>query len=245
MNDADLIAALRGADDVLRATDPATLDLPVPTCLGRTVADLIGHMSGVQRWARGIVLAPTGERVRRPVDDLPTGAALIEYFADGADALVETFTTADLDREVDAFVGPRPARWWLRRQTHEAVIHAWDRQRATGEKLMALDPAVASDGIDELLGLLVDPRSVDTEVFAVDGESIHVHATDVEGEWMVRLAPGSIVITREHAKGDLALRGPAADLLAVLSSRSPIEGTGIETFGSLDLLDRYRASATM
>lgn len=244
MDDADLLAALVAANDILRATDPATLDRPVPSCPGWTVGDLLEHTGQVQRWATRLLLAAPGERVPRRVDVAPTGPGTIEFVASGSTALVDALTTVDLDREVHTFVGPRPARWWLRRQAHEAVIHAWDRQSATGDP-SPIDPAIAVDGIDELFEVSLDPGRFDTAGFAPEGESLHAHATDREGEWMVRVAPGSVVVTREHAKGDLALRGPAADLLLVLWGRRGIADTEVQTFGDGDLLDRIRAVAPL
>ena len=243
MRDTELVTALVAANQVLRDTDPASLDRAVPSCPGWDVEQLIEHLAQVQRWATRIVLAPPGERVARRVDDAPVGPAVIDFFADGADALVDALTTIDLDREVYSFVGPRPARWWVRRQTHESIVHAWDRQLATGDALAEVDPAVASDGIDELLELLTDPRLVDPAALAPEGETIHVHATDVEGEWLLALSPAGFAFTREHAKGDLALRGPATDLLVVLNDRAPLDATAIEVFGSTTVLDRFLAVA--
>lgn len=242
MDDAELIAVLVAANDILRATDPATLDRRIPSCPDWTVEALLEHTSQVQRWATRVLLAPPGERVPRRVDVAPTGPEVIEFFATGADALVAALSGVDLDREGYTFVGTRPARWWLRRQTHETVIHAWDRESATGDPT-PIDSALAVDGIDELFEVYLDPRVFDTSGFAPEGESLHAHATDREGEWMVRVAPGSVAVTREHAKGDLALRGPAADLLLVLWNRRTIDDTAVEAFGGTDLLDRIRAVA--
>jgi uncharacterized protein (TIGR03083 family) len=239
MQDADHLAALEAANAILRATDPRSLDVEVPSCPGWDVGDLIEHIAQVQRWATRIVLAPPGEKVPRRIE-APARHELVDWFAEGADALVDALATVDLDHDVYAFVGTRPARWWVRRQAHEAVVHAWDRQRATGSP-DPIDPAVASDGIDELLTVLLVPRLVDKSGFAASGESVHVHTTDVDGEWLVRLAPDQIEVTREHAKGDVALRGPAPDLLLVLWGRQAIDGDEVATFGSDELLDRLLA----
>ena len=58
---------------------------------------------------------------------------------------------------------------------------------------------------------------------AGDGETIHVHCTDADGEWLIVLADGEMRVTREHAKGDAAMRGPAHDLLLVLWRRQPLD----------------------
>jgi uncharacterized protein (TIGR03083 family) len=241
MLDADHIAALTAANDILRTTDPADLARPVPSCPGWTVEQLLEHIAQVQRWATRIVLAPPDEKSERRIES-PDGPAIIDWFAEGADALVDALTSVDLDHDVYSFVGTRPARWWVRRQAHEAVVHAWDRQNATGTP-GPIDPVVASDGIDELLTVFLVPRLVDTSVFAPSGETIHVHTTDVDGEWLVRLAPDQIDVTREHAKGDVALRGPAPELLLVAWGHLPIDETSAEVFGSTELLDRFLAAA--
>ena len=49
---------------------------------------------------------------------------------------------------------------------------------------------------------------------------MHVHSTDADGEWLVDFDNG-LAVTREHAKGDVAVRGPASDLMLVLYGRVP------------------------
>jgi uncharacterized protein (TIGR03083 family) len=244
MNDADHLAALAAADAVLTGARAADLASPVPSCPGWTVEDLLEHLTQVQRWATRIVTAPPGERVARRVEESPTGPALLDFVQLGAAELEATLAEVDLDHAVYSFVGTRPARWWLRRQAHEATVHAWDLADATGTAL-TLDADVAVDGIDELLEVYLDPRLIDTEGFAAGGESLHVHTTDVDGEWMVRVASGSISVTREHAKGDLAVRGPAADVLLALWGRRALDDGAVEVFGDAGVLGRLRAAAPL
>ena len=83
-----------------------------------------------------------------------------------------------------------------------------------------LDPALAVDGIDEFLAcFLANAR----ERAAARRVSVHLHCTDEregDGEWTVRPATASgVVVTRDHAKADAALRGEANDLLMVLWRR--------------------------
>ena len=48
-------------------------------------------------------------------------------------------------------------------------------------------------------------------------ESIHLHCTDVHGEWMLAVdETGALAVTHEHGKGTVAIRGSATDLLALL-----------------------------
>ena len=60
------------------------------------------------------------------------------------------------------------------------------------------------------------------------GRRIHIHGTDdppppVNAEWLLAFADGQVAVTTEHAKGDVALRGRAEDLLLVLWRRRPLE----------------------
>lgn len=72
---------------------------------------------------------------------------------------------------------------------------------------------------------------------AACGETYHFHRTDGPGEWLVRFMPEGPVVTREHAKGDVAVRGIASDLFLFLWRRLPADR--LEVFGDADLLSRY------
>ena len=50
---------------------------------------------------------------------------------------------------------------------------------------------------------------------------------------------GALVATREHAKGDLAVRGPASPLLLWAYNRVPAGTDGLESFGDPALLDGW------
>ncbi len=51
---------------------------------------------------------------------------------------------------------------------------------------------------------------------AGNGETMHLHCTDGDGEWLVRLAPDGVTVVNEHAKADVAAAGRACDLLLFL-----------------------------
>ncbi len=73
------------------------------------------------------------------------------------------------------------------------------------------------------------------------GGSVHLHCTDVDGEWIVAADDdGADVVTREHAKGDAAVRGPAHDLLMVLWRRRPLDT--VEVFGDRAVAERLIAT---
>ena len=71
-----------------------------------------------------------------------------------------------------------------------------------------------------------------------DGETLHFHCTDGDGEWLVRLRPDGVDVTREHAKGDVAARGTASRSAAVPLRPRPVEQ--LEVFGDAALLAHWR-----
>ena len=66
-------------------------------------------------------------------------------------------------------------------------------------------------------------------VTALDGMSVHLHCTDTEGEWLIVRDGDDLVVTREHAKGDVAARGTASDVLRFLWGRGGADQ--LEVFG--------------
>ncbi len=56
------------------------------------------------------------------------------------------------------------------------------------------------------------------------------------------LSPDGLVVTREHAKGDVAARGTASDLLLFLYGRA--DADRLDVFGDAALLARWRELVT-
>ena len=100
--------------------------------------------------------------------------------------------------------------------------------------LPSAQDALAADGIDEWLHLFLPRRPLP------EGQApwtLHLHGTDdpapaAGGEWLVRFGRDGAVITQEHAKGDVAVRGPVSDLLLLLWNRLPRpQAAEVSTFG--------------
>ena len=123
---------------------------------------------------------------------------------------------------------------------HETSVHRWDAELAAGEA-RPIDPELASDGVDEFLNvMLLQPRFSSAPI---EG-SVHLHATDTPGEWLVReQEDGTLVVTAEHAKGDAALRGAASDLLLALWGR--VGSDALEVIGDRAVAERLLARTTV
>lgn len=168
-----------------------------------------------------------------------------------ADEVFERLPAA-LDRLVAALAAADPATpmWtlpggdgtataWARRMAHESTVHRVDAEQAAGWPVSPIDPDLAVDGVAELLDRVAHTSAGDGGATS----TVHLHATDVEGEWLVAFDTGGVTVTTGHAKGDAAVRGPAAELYLWLWGRRPLDG--LEVFGDPAAADRLRRAATL
>jgi uncharacterized protein (TIGR03083 family) len=231
MSDVDYHGVITGEARVLaEAARAGELDARVPSCPEWDVADLVRHLGTAHRWSRRVV--DTGEPVApksvdRGLPDDPRG--LPDWLEAGAAALVATLAATDPDADCWTWAGDQHARFWSRRMAFETAVHRWDGEGALGAPSAFAGP-VAVDGIDEHLANLPYFR----EPARGGGETLHLHCTDRDGEWLLRLEPDALAVTREHAKGDVALRGAASDLFLVVLGRRP--PSTVEVFGPADAL---------
>jgi uncharacterized protein (TIGR03083 family) len=232
MEAAGYIDVLRDRSSSLLDASRADLGAALPSCPGWTATDLVTHVGGVWGWAAATVRS--GSRADFPSP--PAGADLIGWAGDNALQLLDALEGADPATDCWTFGLPRSRLFWFRRQALETAVHAWDAQRAFGEP-EPIGAEVASDGIDEFLEVML-PRFVGQNPDAWTGQSLHLHRTDGEGEWMVQLGPGATVSAeRVHGKGDVALRGSASSLYLWIVNRIPTHD--LEVFGDRAVADRW------
>ncbi|MGH1504804.1 MAG: maleylpyruvate isomerase family mycothiol-dependent enzyme [Acidimicrobiales bacterium] len=241
------------AADVERMSETlASVDLaaPVRSCPGWTVVDLIDHVGFVHRWAAACATdaAPPGRDALGgfawPGDrDEPSADDLSAWFRAGADRIAGVLRDLDLDGPTwHPFPTAHVGAVWPRRQAHEISVHRWDLDSTTTAEPSPVDAVLASDGIDEYFELAV-PRLVARDDIALPTGSLHVHCTDVAGEWLTTTTDGSYELERRHAKGDAALRGNASDLLLALWGRLPVER--LDVVGDADVAKAWLAISGM
>ena len=222
--DAYADAVLADAALFAAAVRSGPLDAPVTGCGRWDLRRLTGHMGSIHRWADS-----AATHAKAPADrsafDPPAGAdadELADWLLAGAERLAATLRVLDPAAPTwHPFLVERVAGVWPRRQAHETSVHRWDAQHAVGPT-DPIAPELASDGIDEFFEV-THPRAITREQATPPAGSLHVHCTDTHGEWLAWYDPadagGGYHFTREHAKGDAALRGPAEHLLLALYHR--------------------------
>ncbi|WP_265520756.1 maleylpyruvate isomerase family mycothiol-dependent enzyme [Oerskovia flava] len=157
----------------------------VPACPEWGAADLAFHLAEVQSfWADVVGPAPgegqAGDDVQplvRPAsdEDLP---ALVE---EATARLLAALDGRDPDEPCWSWHdGGHRVGWVVRRQAHEALIHRVDAQQTAGVPVVVSHGDVAADGIDEILGVMLDGVP-SWGTFTPDGGSLAV-VVDGPGE---------------------------------------------------------------
>jgi uncharacterized protein (TIGR03083 family) len=219
MNTRELLDALdRDSAAFVEACEVAGLTTPVAACPGWTVADLLWHLIEVHDFWRTVVAEQLVGPESYTQPPRPVAEGLVGMFRHGRVDLLATLASADPDAAVWTWSADHSVAFVIRRMAQETAVHLSDAADAAGIS-NPLDAALASDGIDEFFThYLVGPQDPTDPV----GGSVHVHCGDVPGEWTIRLDDGEFVVTREHAKGDCAIRGRASDILLALWRRAPL-----------------------
>lgn len=239
MNTAEYLDALRrDGEAFISSCETAGFAAPVTSCPDWTVADLCWHVAEVHDFWRTIVSdrRDTWEGYEEPAR--PADADLPAFYREGLAATVAVLSAVDPAQPNWTWSSDHTAGFVIRRMAQETAVHRWDADDAAGAAV-PIEAALASDGIDEFLEHFLQAGSDSAPV----GGSVHLHCTDVPGEWTVREGADGFDVAREHAKGDCALRGPASDLLLALWRRAPI--TSIDVVGDADVAARFLALSTL
>lgn len=220
----------------------ANLDAPVPTCPDWTLRDLLVHTGNVHRWFTLASREQTAGPPDFPSCEPDSDEGLPRWIGDGVAELADVFGKLDADTPRWTWFEPnQSAGWYFRRAAHETLIHRIDAERAVGA-VTRVDTPLAIDGIDEICDVFIP--SSEGQVIGGDGSTLHLHATDAHGEWLLTLHPNRIAVTRGHADAEAELRGTARDLLLMAWGRDPLgpvqhrgNETVIATFSSATKID--------
>lgn len=225
--------AQREHDAFVAACERVDLTASVPSCPEWSVADLVYHMYEVQYiWHR------VSAEGRQSFDGLSmplrlADAALLPVLVGEHQSYMAWLGANDPTTPHWTWTGTHDFHWLWRRMAHEFAMHRVDADLARGQ-VAAVEPQLASDGIDEFLTVFRNTSLGEA------GGSVHLHCTDVAGEWTVS-ASGDV--TREHAKGDCAIRGAASDILLALWRRTPL--SVCDVVGDADVAARFVAGSRL
>jgi uncharacterized protein (TIGR03083 family) len=217
MDPSRLLQGVKDAGDAIVDAARRGPDAAIPSCPEWHMPDLLAHVADM-----------TAHHLRRE---------------DRADVDADGFAAmhADLMAAFDAaaaagWAPSEPCPWLgpaqVRHHAHELGVHRWDAQNAVGTA-DPIDADLAASGLEEFLELLPQYWSHDGS-----GESLHIHATDADAEWLLRCEPSGLRCERGHAKADVALRGGASDLHLFLWGRVPRDR--LDVIGDLESFPLFR-----
>jgi len=172
--------------DALAGCDPGAR---VPSCPDWDAADLLWHLAGVQLfWARVVRHRPADpEAIDEPAARRPEQyAELLEAFDDFSHALATELGGSDPEAEAWHWSGDNRVATTYRRQAHEALIHRVDAELTAGVPVTPFDPALADDGVAEVLGVMYGGEP-EWGSFTRTGETFAVHLTDTGTKRLVAL----------------------------------------------------------
>jgi len=235
LTDAEYLTVLRREGDAFANSIAQAMNTSIASCEPWLGTDLLWHMIEVHYSWKFIVethLMNPDEYVPRlrPADN-----DLLSEYRTGLDELINVLSSLDPGRSCWTWAGIHDVAWVIRRMAHETTVHAWDALCAAGNT-SEIDAVLASDGIDEFVHVMVK-SNVREDEDPLTG-SVHIHCTDVDGEWLIVPTDRSeVVVTREHAKGDCAIRGSASQLLLGLWRRIPMSSLGV--IGNSDVAAQF------
>jgi uncharacterized protein (TIGR03083 family) len=245
----EYLAHLDADAHLLGAAAALGLEPEVPSCPGWTVADLLRHVtrvhaSRVDIVSRGLV---DGWPPRR---EPPAGIEPTAWYRSVASELSRVLAAADPTAPAITFVEERTVGFWMRRMAHETLVHRVDAEQAHGYESF-VDPALAIDGVAELLEVLVPNFSGGGE-FQPGDEEVTVATGDRRwmmqlGEYVTRQAGETTVRARaivvDHGSPQATLSGDPDRVMLWLWGRAPLEDITIE--GDREMAQRLRAACSI
>ncbi len=215
------LAHLRSDAARLRAVAADALDREVPSCPGWRTADLVAHVAEVYAdktltMRRGA--APAAGAVANELRATPDPLAAFDRWL--AELAQELTSRAPQQRTWTWWPPDQSVGFWVRRMAQETLVHRWDAELAAGRP-GPLNPALAADGVDELLGWLAYPPP-DSDPQARG----RVRVSGADHAWLVELRPGAFEprgASGAADSADVTVTGEPADLLLWLWGRTPAD----------------------
>lgn len=197
---------------------------PVPTCPDWSADDLLRHTTAV--WTAFGAQAESLSSEPIAWDELPELAP-----AEALTHAVKALGAHPPDTPVWTWSSDQTLGFFQRRAHLETLVHRVDAELAVGERT-PVPPDDGIDGVDEFFTHLARLAGK-----APPGGSLHLHQTDGDGEFMLQVVDGAIVMSHEHAKGDAALRATGEELLLCVWGRRDLDG--LEVFGDTDIAAQW------
>ncbi|MER5636928.1 maleylpyruvate isomerase N-terminal domain-containing protein [Kitasatospora sp. NPDC002227] len=241
----DLLRLIDDRSTAFRAAVAAapSLDLPVPTCPGWTLYDLVQHIGeGRRRWAATVAAGPDATARTPAQGDVVAPRereAALAWLAGSTELLLAALREAGPDQGCFTAWGntqtPHTAGGVARHQVQEIAVHTYDAQLTVGESAV-LPLEVGLDGVEENLFI----ASYSTSAWPHKPTAFDLHATEGRS-WRLTVDGDGARTTRLPAPGEdpdaagFSVHGTASELVLWLYNRISVDD--LRTEGDRELLD--------
>ena len=237
MNRDEHLSAILSEGHALISACQSAPESGVSGCPGWTNSDLLDHVRMVWGFvATQVRAADTSGPSRPEITDADGPSDLL-------DSLVSLLESTDAGQSAWNWSPDMTAGFWVRRMACEMAIHRWDAEDAAGA-ITPIDRSLAVDVVDEAVTVAFRFNR-GGPVTDYPSSSLHLHSTDGDGdgdgdgEWLLIPGDGDLVVTREHAKADVAASGTASDLALFVWGR----GGDLQFWGDKDQLEAWASVA--
>ncbi|MGW0522167.1 maleylpyruvate isomerase family mycothiol-dependent enzyme [Crossiella sp. NPDC003009] len=215
------VVAEQSAAFTAAVSRPGALALPVPSCPGWTVADLVTHLGEVMTWWAHTLaeggLMPEEEAV---LTVATPGADLLGWWRARAEALTEALRNTPPESPAWCWWHPEQlgtAAEVAERMAHEALVHRWDAEHALGQAT-PVPAELGAAGIAEFATRMLPARE---DTWTGSTGVVQLHATDLDLVWDFRAGEDGLRLLPEPAEAPAAVIAGAAGELDLLLWRRP------------------------
>lgn len=222
------------------ARGDGVLDLPVPTCPGWDVREVLVHTGRVYlHKLANIRTAARAEFPQRPGD-----VDVVAWFTDALDTLAAELSARG--PAAPSYTWWRPEQdvgFWFRRMAQETAVHRVDVEAAV-DAVGPVDAALAVDGVAEVLELFLTTfderdRTLDT---AEDEPGAIVSVRTGDHAWRVALDRDAVEVRAGVGPADAIVTGEPSELLLWLWGRRP--DAAVSVTGEQDAIAALRRRLT-
>jgi uncharacterized protein (TIGR03083 family) len=196
------------------------IEAPVPTCPGWSVRDLVAHVAQV--YEHKIECTRLGEAPDPWPPEWPDADNPVPWFRDAHKRLLTMFDENDATSPSATWWPPdQTVGFWARRMAHETAVHRVDVELARRART-PVDAALATDGVDEILHIMLAGDWSDDADDAMTGQRI---AIETGGRsWHVVLDREAVAVSDGDGPAEATLSGQPSDVLLWLWGRQPDDG---------------------
>jgi uncharacterized protein (TIGR03083 family) len=192
------------------------LATPVPSCPGWTVRDLVAHVAQV--YEHKIECTRLGHAPEPWPPEWPDAEQPLGWYRDALARLLAMFDASDASTPSTTWwPADQTVGFWARRMAHETAVHRVDAELARGVQT-PIDAALATDGVDEILRIMLEGDWSDDADDAAIGQRV---AIETGGRtWDVVLDTAAMTVVAGDGSAEARVSGPPSDLLLWLWGRA-------------------------